>query len=285
VIVDSHGINFEKVLGSPISSFTDNTGWDVDGDFATYATTNPDVTITTLPNPGGRMANYTLQKEILGCADFFLILFNTCSWVYSTQRWISTVQKTPDVPVVCWIERSGEEKAIQDYKKQTAQNMMKLYKTQNKLSAMKNDKHVSNRFESLYHYVIPYPVQDSESIVTSIKTAFGESTSIQEFDSTCLPHWGSTPTEPEKSLVALQELFKGLIEEASRVQKERGVNQTVQLNKKKNQMIRPSRSAMYFGGREVQMTEVKASRFSSFFSCFSKVFSVSKQVIVAKNNN
>jgi len=246
--------------------------WDLGG-FSTYPTANPDVTITTLPNPSGRMANFSLQKTILDCADVYLILIQTCGWASATERWINTLS-SKNVPVVVCIERTDEERAIQEYKKETVKNLMRLYKVQNNVSGMKNTENsiVNKEYRSLYNYVRPYPVQDYDQLVTSIKTAFGESTSIYDLDTTGLPHWSQEPKNPQKSLAPLQELFKLVVEEAAKLQKERGVNETVGLNKKKNQQINPNYGWRGFHEEEEQIAPVKKSR-SSFFSGVTKLLS------------
>eukprot|EP01099_Mayorella_cantabrigiensis_P005638 TRINITY_DN457_c0_g2_i2.p1 TRINITY_DN457_c0_g2~~TRINITY_DN457_c0_g2_i2.p1 ORF type:complete len:194 (+),score=43.82 TRINITY_DN457_c0_g2_i2:190-771(+) len=186
--------------------------------------------------PAGRMTNYSFQKAILPCADAFILVLDTCV-SHLTNRWTRVLAEC-QVPVMCWIERTQEERVIANYKKLKMKYLLRLSCTREKLKNSKETgSNVGGISSDLRGYFPCWPVKDYDTLVSEIKTALGDDTLIFSFDSTGLPHFGREPKE-KKDLVPVKELFERTIQECLRIQKERGVNQKVLENKKKNTKIK-----------------------------------------------
>eukprot|EP01099_Mayorella_cantabrigiensis_P005639 TRINITY_DN457_c0_g2_i3.p1 TRINITY_DN457_c0_g2~~TRINITY_DN457_c0_g2_i3.p1 ORF type:complete len:297 (+),score=73.54 TRINITY_DN457_c0_g2_i3:86-976(+) len=269
IVVDSGHFGFQPVFGTPLTHFGD---WDA-GDLITFPSSHPNTTITTLPVPEGRLPNYSLQEAVLGCADAFILLLDTCG-TDDTRYWCEKLSKC-QVPVVCWIERHREEEYIREYKKQTMNRLLGRYQAQTKLELSKEKETTTVERDSygLCDFFSDHLVMDYNTMVNKIKSSFGEHTPIFSFDPTGLPSYGEESKE-KKDLGPVKELFEKTVQECLRLQKERGVNQQVLENKKKRaQIYRPaSRWEWGVGNEEDEEKAKKEKKTGDLFSGISKFF-------------
>jgi len=105
--------------------------------------TSSGLTLTNLPTPKGRMANYSLQKKVMSEAQLFVFLVTTTHFSKS-----NLVKCPRDVPSLCWIDNSNEEQAISEWKRQERERFLTLSQTviQNEEQKKQDSKLSSYRF-------------------------------------------------------------------------------------------------------------------------------------------
>lgn len=282
VIVDDAYLALDSVLGPPVTAFHH---WET-GNLVTFPTSIPDVTMTSLPMPEGRMPNYALQKITLSCADAFLLILDTCG--YRSSHWIEELKTYENVPVVCWIDRSREAESIASYQQNTIKSLKRQYAVQASLQANKDSEGTADKIHresrQLYNYAQHYPVMDYEEMVKEIKTVLGPETPIYNFDSTGVPHIYDSYNQPEtvtqtvkREVTEIRAIFETSIKMCVQLQKEKGVNPKVLENKQKNTKIERLSRFWDLADEEVKpkekVTKEKAKGTTGLLSTISKFFS------------
>jgi len=234
--------------------------------------------------PEGRMPNFSFQSSVLGCADAFILIVDT-SYYREYNTWVEKLSKGfENIPVICWIDRSREKETIKDWKKQTIKDLRRQSKLQNKLQDMKevetDFKKNSRTSHGLNIYSRSFPIVDYVELVDKIKSNFGDETPIFNLDSTGLPRrYGSSHSNLQPDNLKYQQLFETSIQACVKLQKEKGVNKKVQLNKKQDMTPKPQNFDL-FGSDEILKKPTVPSH--SFFSGLSKLFSFGNSSKVVK---
>lgn len=161
----------------------------------------PGLSLSNLPRPTGRIANYSLQNKVLKNADLFILHATTADFTTGFHA------KCPrDVPSICWIDNSNEEETVEKWKKQSRQRFLNLQRTTNDIATQKYVKSDPKKIETyrLGWYSTPedYPITSAEKVKKIIRQMRSTETFEIEFfecNSTSMSNLLRSKEKPEVS--------------------------------------------------------------------------------------